>query len=51
MARPKLTEESNRKIKISISLTREQIQLLKDLGDGNISQAIRELTKNLDKKQ
>lgn len=43
MARPKIEDESTRKIPITITLTREQIEKAKKKGRGNASKGIRKL--------
>lgn len=46
MARPKLKEE-DKKISLHITLTKDQVRLLKEMGNGNASEAVRKLVDDL----
>lgn len=42
MARPKIDDE-DKKISLHVTLQKKQIEVLKDLGNGNASEAVRKL--------
>lgn len=43
MGRPKISDESTRKIPITITLTQDHIDKLKKIGRGNASEALRKI--------
>jgi hypothetical protein len=49
MGRPKI-DEKDKKISINITLQREQVEILKELGNGNASEAVRKLISLIAKK-